>query len=127
MSEDKNPQPHEPENEDANLGGEGGNTPLEQFIFHQRRGLEEFGKAMESLLPPGFREHTQAAGNEFANGFRVLIDAAIDEIKKASEMEDPEQRQQTEQERAAAANLADDDDDDASGGSSGKIRVELDD
>ena len=75
------------------IGSTGGDdaehTPLEQFIFHQRRGLEEFGKAMESLLPPGFKEHTQkAAGNEFATGFRVLIDAAIDEIKKASEMED---------------------------------------
>ena len=43
---------------------------------------------MESLLPPRFKEHTHAAGNEFATGFRVLIDAAIDEIKKASEMED---------------------------------------
>ena len=80
-------------------------------------------------MPPGFREHTQAAGNEFANGFRVLIDAAIDEIKKASEMEDPEGPRQTDQERAAAANLSadDDDDEDATGSEGGKIRVELDD
>ena len=62
MNEDMYPAPEDPEE------GEGDKTPLEQFIFHQRRGLEEFGKAMESLLPPGFREHTQAAGNEFANG-----------------------------------------------------------
>ena len=82
MADEMNPQPEAPEDEAAQ-------TPLEQFIFHQRRGLEEFGKAMESLLPPGFREHTHKAGNEFATGFRVLIDAAIDEIKKASEMEDP--------------------------------------
>lgn len=121
MSEDMNPIPEDP------VEGEDAKTPLEQFIFHQRRGLEEFGKAMESLLPPGFREHTQAAGNEFANGFRVLIDAAIDEIKKASEMEDPEERHEADQERAAAAKLSADDDDDAASSGSSKIRVELDD
>ncbi len=121
MSEDMNPLPEEPAEETET-------TPLEQFIYHQRRGLEEFGKAMESLLPPGFREHTQAAGNEFANGFRVLIDAAIDEIKKASEMEDPDARQAAEQERQAQANLAaDEDGSSAASGSSRKIRVELDD
>ena len=98
-------------------------TPLEQFIFHQRRGLEEFGKAMDSLLPPGFKEHTQAAGSEFATGFRVLIDAAIDEIKKASEMEDPQQQTQAQ----AAANLAADDDDDAPPAPSSRIKVELED
>ncbi len=121
MSEEMNPLPEEPAQDEEQ-------TPLEQFIFHQRRGLEEFGKAMESLLPPGFREHTQAAGNEFATGFRVLIDAAIDEIKKASEMEDPEARQAAEDERQASANLsADDEDEDTGGGERRKIEVEFDD
>ncbi|MCY4466129.1 MAG: hypothetical protein OXE46_11395 [Chloroflexi bacterium] len=121
MSEEQNPLPDEPVDEAET-------TPLEQFIYHQRRGLEEFGKAMESLLPPGFREHTQAAGNEFATGFRVLIDAAIDEIKKASEMEDPDARSTAEHERQAHANLASDEDaEGATGATSRKIRVELDD
>ncbi len=112
MTEAMNPKPEEqPESADAQ-------TPLEQFIFHQRRGLEEFGKAMESLLPPGFKEHTQAAGSEFATGFRVLIDAAIDEIKKASEME---AHQDAEQDPPANAS----DDEDTAG--SGRIKVELDD
>ena len=114
MTEAMNPKPEEqPESADAQ-------TPLEQFILHQRRGLEEFGKAMESLLPPGFKEHTQAAGSEFATGFRVLIDAAIDEIKKASEME---AHQDAEQDRPA--NASDDEDPPAAAGS--KIKVELDD
>ncbi len=122
MSDEMNPESQTPEEDET------GKTPLEQFIFHQRRGLEEFGKAMESLLPPGFREHTQAAGSEFANGFRVLIDAAIDEIKKASEMEDPDAQRAAEQEKRARANLSSDDDDDAAAGTgSGKIKVELDD
>lgn len=121
MSDEMNPQPEEPESQETQ-------TPLEQFIFHQRRGLEEFGKAMESLLPPGFREHTHKAGNEFATGFRVLIDAAIDEIKKASEMEDPDARREAEQERQASANLAAEDaDEDAAGSERRKIEVEFDD
>ena len=122
MSEEMNPSPEEPV-------GEEGQTPLEQFIFHQRRGLEEFGKAMESLLPPQFKEHTQAAGNEFATGFRVLIDAAIDEIKKASEMEDHDERGEAEHEAQARANLSTDEEEESEGAGStgGKIRVELDD
>ncbi len=122
MTEEMNPPP-----EDAASAEE--RTPLEQFIFHQRRGLEEFGKAMESLLPPSFKTHTQAAGNEFATGFRVLIDAAIDEIKKASEMEDPDAQRAAEQEQQARANLSSDEEDDGSQTGSGgsKIRVELDD
>ena len=117
MAEDINAQPEAPEDEEEQ-------TPLEQFIFHQRRGLEEFGKAMESLLPPRFKEHTQKAGSEFATGFRVLIDAAIDEIKKASEKDEAEKQQAAQQERAASANLAADSEE---APSSGKIRVELDD
>lgn len=62
-------------------------TPLEQFFYHQRRALEETGKALEALLPPGFREHSSEASREFAKGFRVLVDAAIDELKKISEKE----------------------------------------
>lgn len=121
MSEAMNPLPEDHDGDESK-------NPLEQFIFHQRRGLEEFGKAMESLLPPRFKEHTQAAGNEFATGFRVLIDAAIDEIKKASEMEDPDAQRAAEQERQASANLAADEEADSeAGGSSQKIRVELDD
>ena len=121
MSDEMNPAPQEADE------GDGEETPLEQFIFHQRRGLEEFGKAMESLLPPGFKEHTQAAGSEFATGFRVLIDAAIDEIKKASEMEDPDAQSAAEQEHQASSNLSAEDGDDDKPAGSGKIRVELDD
>lgn len=124
MSEEQNPNPTPEENNDPLQP----KTPLEQFLFHQRRALEETGKALESLLPPGFREHTHAAGNEFATGFRVLIDAAIDEIKKASEMEDPEARIRAEQERVAKSKLStDDDDDDTADAGKGKIKVELDD
>ena len=123
MTDEMNTNPEE------NQESEHPKSPLEQFLFHQRRALEETGKALESLLPPGFKSHTQAAGNEFATGFRVLIDAAIDEIKNASEMEDPEAQARSEQERQASANLSNDnnDDDDTTSSGKGKIKVELDD
>lgn len=70
-------------------------TPLEQFFYHQRRALEETGKALEALLPPGFREHSSEASREFAKGFRVLVDAAIDELKKISEKEEAAEEGET--------------------------------
>jgi hypothetical protein len=60
-------------------------NPFEEFLFHQRRALEETGKALEALLPEGFRTHSSEATKEFTKGFRVLVDAAMDEIKKASQ------------------------------------------
>jgi hypothetical protein len=78
VSDNENPTP-------ANENTEEGKTPLEQFLFHQRRALEETGKALEALLPEGFREHGGEAGREFGKSFKVLVDAAIDELRKASE------------------------------------------
>jgi hypothetical protein len=60
-------------------------SPFESFLYHQRRALEETGKALESLLPEGFREHGAQATKEFTKGLRVLMDAAVDEVKKAAE------------------------------------------
>ena len=58
-------------------------TPFEDFLHHQRRALEETGKALEALLPEGFRTHGSQASKEFAPGFRVLVDAAMQELRKA--------------------------------------------
>lgn len=65
-------------------------TPMDRFFYHQRRALEETAKALESLLPPGFKEHATEASREFAKGFRILVDATIDELKKVSEKEEEE-------------------------------------
>jgi hypothetical protein len=62
---------------------------FEDFLHHQRRALEETGKALEALLPEGFRKHGTEASKEFTKGFRVLVDAAMSELKKAkSEVDD---------------------------------------
>ncbi len=73
------------DNPDMNNDEESPRTPFEEFLYHQRRALEETGKALEALLPEGFRTHGSAASKEFTKGFRVLVDAAMDEMKKASE------------------------------------------
>jgi tRNA(Ile)-lysidine synthase TilS/MesJ len=76
---------------------EAATSPLERFFYHQRRALEETGKALEALLPPGFREHASEAGKEFAQGFRILVDATIDELKKISEKDEEEEQADSKQ------------------------------
>ncbi len=58
-------------------------TPFEEFLYHQRRALEETGLALEALLPEGFRKHGSNASKEFTKGFRALVDAAMHELRKA--------------------------------------------
>jgi hypothetical protein len=89
-------------------------TPMERFFYHQRRALEETGRALDALLPPDFRSHSAAASQEFTQGFRVLVDAAIDELKRVSERSD-----QTQDE------TADDNDDDDTPSSTGKTKVKI--
>src|SRR5512138_2720998 len=83
MSDNENPNVEQnPETADAPVGEE--KSPLEAFIYHQRRALEEAGKAIDALLPDRFKEHGSVASQEFVKGFQVLVDAAITEIEKAT-------------------------------------------
>jgi hypothetical protein len=102
--------------------------PMEQFFFHQRRALEEMGKALEALLPPDFRKHGAEASKEFAKGFRVLVDSAIDKMKEVSEKEDPNEEAVTETPEPEPTDPKDDDDDDDRPSTTGKtkVRVKLD-
>jgi len=56
--------------------------PLSDFLEHQRKALEETGKAIDSLLPPGFKEHSAEARKEAVKGWKVLMDAVIDEVER---------------------------------------------
>src|SRR5512134_2793284 len=58
--------------------------PFNEFLRHQQRAFEETGKALDALIAPGFKEHSQEAGREFISSFKVLVDAAITELEKAS-------------------------------------------
>jgi hypothetical protein len=86
-------------------------NPFETFIYHQRRALEETGKALEALLPDGFKEHGGEAGKEFVKGFKALVDAAIVEIEKAT---------------TRAEEVADDDDNPPSTTGRTKVKVQVD-
>ena len=103
---------YEDPNIDEETNGEP-EAPLEAFFFHQRKALEESAKALESLLPPGFKEHSTEAGREFAKGFRVLVDAAMDELKRVSE-------------QAAEEEAENDDEDRPSSTGKGKVKVQVD-
>ncbi|MBI5928888.1 MAG: hypothetical protein HY862_06245 [Chloroflexi bacterium] len=54
--------------------------PVKAFFHHQRLAFEEFGKAVESLLPPDFRDHTRRASQSFMESFKSLFDAAKADI-----------------------------------------------
>lgn len=53
---------------------------LETFMEHQRKALTETRKALESLVPVAFREHSTAAFNEAMEGYRSLFNTMIDDI-----------------------------------------------
>ncbi len=54
--------------------------PFDSFIEHQKKAIEEAGKALVSLLPEDFKEHGQSAFKEVIEGYRKLFNAAIDEL-----------------------------------------------
>ncbi len=87
-------------------------NPLEAFVSHQRKAFEEGAKAIESLLPEGFREHGKKAAEEFAAGFKVLVDAAIGEMEKIA--------------KTTEKDVADDDDDRPSTTGRSKVKVQVD-
>lgn len=53
---------------------------FDQFVEHQKKAFEEAGKALEALIPPEFKTHSQAAFKESVEGFRVLVNATLDAI-----------------------------------------------
>ena len=92
--------------------------PFNEFLQHQQRAFEETGKALESLLPPGFREHGSEAGREFFKGMKVLFDAAIDGVEQVSKEVDKNLNRQ----RPAS----DEGGDRPSGTGSTKVKVQVD-
>ena len=62
-------------------------SAFDSFLEHQRRAFEETGKAVDALLPEGFKEHSAIARDEFRKGLKVLVDASIDELEKMTKVE----------------------------------------
>ena len=64
--------------------------PIDEFMEHQKRAIDEAGKALEALIPPEFREHGKAAVNESIEGFRVLLNSMLDDFKTEVNKDDDE-------------------------------------
>jgi hypothetical protein len=57
-------------------------NPFDQFMEHQRKAIDEAGKAVDALLPPAFKEHSKAALDEAVKGFQALFEGTLDGIKE---------------------------------------------
>lgn len=60
--------------------------PLNTFVEHQRNAFNEASKALDSLIPEGFKEHSKAAAEEAVDGYRTLFNSlvggVVDTVKK---------------------------------------------
>jgi hypothetical protein len=55
-------------------------TVFETFMDHQRKAVGETGRAIESLLPEAFKEHSKAAVKETVEGYRQLVNSVLDQV-----------------------------------------------
>jgi hypothetical protein len=55
-------------------------TPITEFIDHQKKAANEAAKALAALVPQGVREHGDAAIKEMVEGYRKLVNATLDQI-----------------------------------------------
>ena len=56
-------------------------SPLEGFVHHQGKAMEESGKALAGLLPKDFRDHAVNAVDEAKTSWKVLFDGVIDTVE----------------------------------------------
>ena len=66
---------------DAEAVPEKKRSPLEAFVYHQGKALEETGKAFVSLLPKDFRTHTANAIDESKASFEILANGVLDTVE----------------------------------------------
>ncbi len=81
--------------EAVEMDEEEGESAFKEFVHHQRVAIEELGKAIESLFPKDFRDHTRNAGQAFIDSFRSLFEAAKEDLevmmKRGKSEEDEEE------------------------------------
>lgn len=97
---------------------ESSRDPLRAFLHHQKRAVEEGLKAVDALLPEGFKEHSKEAGSEFFKSIQVLVDAAAEGMEKASSEFDKNFKR--------ASSSTDSDDDRPSTTGPHKVKVQVD-
>jgi hypothetical protein len=60
-------------------------TPFDEFVEHEKKAVQEFGKAFAAMLPEGLREHGKTGVEEMIEGYRRLFNATLDDIIKRVE------------------------------------------
>ncbi len=60
-------------------------TPFDEFVEHEKKAVQEFGKAFATLLPEGLREHGDTAVKEMVEGYRRLFNATLDDVVRMVE------------------------------------------
>lgn len=55
-------------------------TPFDEFVEHEKKAVQEFGKAFAALLPEGLRDHGETAVKEMVEGYRRLFNATLDDV-----------------------------------------------
>jgi hypothetical protein len=68
-------------------------TPFDEFLEHEKKAVQEFGKAFATLLPEGLREHGDAAVREMVEGYRHLFNATLDDVIRLVERAKLEEKQ----------------------------------
>jgi len=73
-------------------------TPFDEFVEHEKKAAQEFGKAFAALLPEGLREHGETAVKEMVEGYRRLFNATLDDVVglvEKAKLEDKESDKKT--------------------------------
>jgi hypothetical protein len=78
---------------DPNAAEPQARTPLEGFIFHQRRAAEEAVRAVDSLIPDSFKNHARESAKEWLTSFKVLVEGAASNLEQElNRMREPRQK-----------------------------------
>lgn len=88
------------------------------FVNHQANAVREAVKAVDALLPEGFKQHGRASLHEGVKSYRLLFDAGLEVLNRAGKNVD-------EALRKAKAAVEDEGEDRASTTGPTKVRVEV--
>ncbi len=90
---------------------------IKEFVDHQVNAMREAVKAVDALLPDGFKQHGSASLREAGKSYRVLFDAGLEVLNRAGKSVDEALK------RAQEAGEADGDNLSSTGAN--KVRVEV--
>lgn len=91
---------------------------LKGFVDHQANAVREAVKAVDSLLPEGFKRHASASLHETVKSYRLLMDAGLEALNRAGKGVD-------EALKKAKESVEDESDERPSTTGANKVRVEV--